>query len=282
VTRRRITDPQPRLALALPLALPLVVPAALAALFVIFLLVDRDGPTTTDWRSEQIDYRSRLAENRAALVPGTLRYPSRVGVDAGEPATLTVTLDLGMPPTSGDADPSPRAVEVPAGGIVSARLVGDGEVAIESQSPERQPVAVAGDEGRWRFAVTVPDPGDRELALTVVTYLAATDEPLATSGPFVVRVDAGATFGYRLRQAGGLVTGLLAFAGVSGGVALTWLWRRLRRRRRRRATAAPAAKPEAPKSDPPEPEAPKPEPPEPEPPKPEPPKPEPPEQHAVD
>jgi hypothetical protein len=88
----------------------------------------------------------------------------------------------------------------------------------------------------------VPDPGDRELALTLVTYLAATDEPLATSGPYVVRVDAHATLGYRLRQAGGLVTGLLAFAGVSGGVAVTWLWRRLRRRRA--AAASPKAAPE--------------------------------------
>jgi hypothetical protein len=135
---------------------------------------------------------------------------------------------------------------VPAGGIVGARLVGDGEVAVEPQSPERQPVATAGDVGRWRFAVTVPDPGDRELALTLVTYLAATDEPLATSGPFVVQLDAHATLGYRLRQAGGLLTALLAFAGVSGGVAVTWLWRRLRRRRATTAAPKPAPEPESP------------------------------------
>jgi len=164
-----------------------------------------------------------------------------VGVDAGEPATLNVTLTLYRPAASDDADAPSEVAEVPAGGIVGARLAGDGEVAIEAQSPERQPVAAPGDVGRWRFAVTVPDPSDRELALTLVTYLGATDEPLATSGPFVVRVHADATFGYRLRQAGGVVTALLAFAGVSGGVAVTWLWRRLRRRRRA-ARSARAAK----------------------------------------
>jgi hypothetical protein len=232
VTRWRITDSPRVLALAVPVVL-----TAVAAVVWIAVLSNQDGPVDVYGETRQIEYRSSLAENRSALVPGTLRYPGRVRVDAGSPATLTVTLDLGVPPTGGDADPPSRTEEVLAGGIVGARLVGDGEVEVESQSPERQPVAVPGDEGRWRFAVTAPDPGDRELALTLVTYLAATDEPLATSGPYVVEMDAGATLGYRLRQAGGLVTGLLAFAGVSGGVAITWLWRRLRRRRR--ATTTP-------------------------------------------
>ena len=239
-----------------PLALPFAVlgPVAAAGVllltFVQLLGVPRSPHVRPD--SRQLQYQRAVEAERAALVPARLSYPGDVAVDVGDPVTLTVNLTPGSP------EPGTASREAPAaaGALVAARLAGDGSVRIEPQSPERQPVVAPGDHGVWKFAVSAEKPGRRDLTLTVVVYRGASDEPLATSGPFTVPVHVRATFGYRLEQAGGAVTGLLAFVGVSGGVAFTWLLRRVRRKRRTTPRTTSRTKPPATATEPEPPEEP--------------------------
>jgi hypothetical protein len=229
-TRRRL---RVRRWMVLPLSA-----APLLALAVALLATRGDDPTYGGFDTRQLEYQRQFGVDRAALFPGKVTYPRGLALDAGESVSMVVQVERGLPePAAGDGEEAAVLV----GGLVAARLAGDQEVVVDEQSPQRQPVVAPGDRATWRYAVSVADPGARELVLTVVTYREGTDEPLATSGPFVIPVDAGATLGYRLRQVQGAVAGVLAFVGVSGGVALAWLWRRLRRRNATDATPPEAA-----------------------------------------
>jgi hypothetical protein len=219
-------------------ALPLSAVPLLAVAVALVVATRGDDPTFAGYETRQLEYQRQFGVDRAALVPGEVTYPRALALDAGESASLVVRVERDLPePAAGDS----AEAAVLVGGLVAARLAGDPEVVVDEQSPQRQPVVAPGERATWRYAVSVADPGARELVLTVVTYRGGTDEPLATSGPFVIPVDAGATLGYRLRQVQGAVAGVLAFVGVSGGVALAWLWRRLRRRNATDATPPEAA-----------------------------------------
>ncbi|SDJ05835.1 hypothetical protein SAMN05444157_1514 [Frankineae bacterium MT45] len=194
----------------------------------------------------QVQFRTKLDQDRSSLVKAEVDYPPQVESGIGEAATFNLSmvvprqLAIATPvrPTPSPSRTSPTLTSAPffGGGIVDLNVIsGDSGVTVVALSPEKQPLLDPGERATWSFSSTGTNPGDYRLAVQGTVLDQDSSTPLVQLEPISIDFKVDDNLGHKAAKTGNLVVkvalGITAVLTLAGLLGLTW------RRTRGRHTA---------------------------------------------
>ena len=166
----------------------------------------------------QADLLASIVNDRKHLLAGSLAYTPNVSMSVGGRLTYDVILTArGEKSSHRTAQTALETRVFRVGGWQGAGLSADSpDVKVVSQS-RNQPIAAPGDTAGWQWSVSATEPGDYDLALTVITFQGRTDRALETlHPPITVHLKVYDTWSHRFTS---MRNWLYTAAGIAGALA---------------------------------------------------------------
>ncbi|MEV6944816.1 hypothetical protein AB0N07_22970 [Streptomyces sp. NPDC051172] len=133
----------------------------------------------------QAALEASIRNDRKHLFDGSLTYTPDISMSVGGRLTYAVVLTARGEKSSRRAAQAALETRVlRVGGWQGAGLSADDpEVKTVLHGPEKQPIVAPGENAQWQWSVSADEPGDYDLALTVITYQGNTNRALETLDP---------------------------------------------------------------------------------------------------
>ncbi|MER6419906.1 hypothetical protein [Streptomyces sp. NPDC001137] len=166
----------------------------------------------------QAALEASIRNDRKHLFDGSLTYTPDISMSVGGRLSYAVVLTARGEKSSRRAAQAALETRVfRVGGWQGAGLSADGpEVKTVLHGPQRQAIGAPGENAQWQWSVSADEPGDYDLALTVITYQGNTDRALETlKPPIKVRLKVYDTWSHRFTA---MRNWLYTAAGIAGAL----------------------------------------------------------------
>ena len=167
----------------------------------------------------QAALEASIRNDRKHLFDASLTYTPDISMSVGGRLTYAVVLTArGEKSSHRTAQTALETRVFRVGGWQGAGLSADGPdvKTVLHGSPQRQAIDAPGENAQWQWSVSADEPGDYDLALTVITYQGETNRALETlSPPIKVHLKVYNTWSHRFTS---MRNWLYTAAGISGAL----------------------------------------------------------------